>query len=75
MKVILKNEYLHEDWDAMGLQPLTCQRPYVEYYEPNNSGGISLKEVGPFGGCREANEWVMSHKELWTENHPHLQRR
>jgi len=65
MKVILKNEYLHPDWDAMGLQPLTCQRPYVEYYAPNNSGGVTLKEVGPFEGCREADEWIMSHTEFW----------
>ena len=72
MKVILKDEYLHRDWDAMGLQPLTCKRPYVEYYENNDSGGVTLKEVGPFEGCSEADEWVMNHAELWTENHPHL---
>ena len=65
MKVILKDEYLHEDWNAMGLQPLVCKRPYVEYYEKNDVGGVSLKTVGPFEGCSEANEWVMSHKELW----------
>jgi len=62
---MLKNEYLHPDWDAMGLQPLTCQRPYVEYYAPNNSGGVTLKEVGPFEGRREADEWVMAHEDLW----------
>ena len=65
MRVMLKNEYLHPDWDAMGLQPLTCQRSYVEYYAPNNSGGVTLTEVGPFDGCREANEWVMAHEDLW----------
>ena len=75
MKVILKNEYLHPDWDAMGLQPLVCERPYVEYYEANDSGGVTLKEVGPFDGCREANEWVMAHKELWTERLPDYCRR
>ena len=75
MKVILRNEYLHPDWDAMGLQPLTCQRPYVEYYETNDSGGVTLKVVGPFDGCREANEWVMTHKELWTEQLPDYCRR
>jgi len=72
MKVILKNEYLHPDWDAMGLQPLTCQRPYVEYYAPNNSGGVTLKETGPFDGVSEANEWIMSNKKLWGDWHPHL---
>ena len=72
MRLITKKEYLRPDWDAMGLQPLICERPYVEYYEPNDSGGITLKEVGPFDGCAEANEWIMSHKELWNENHPHL---
>ena len=65
MKVILKSEYLHPDWDAMGLQPLTCQRPYVEYYAPNNSGGVTLTEAGPFEGVSEADEWVMAHEDLW----------
>jgi len=72
MKVILKNEYLHPDWDAMGLQPLICQRPYVEHYAPNNSGGVTLKETGPFDGVREANKWIMSNKDLWGDWHPHL---
>ena len=73
MRVILKNEYLHPDWDAMGLQPLVCQRPYVEYYEANDSGGVTLKEVGPFDGCKEANKWIMAHKGLWSvSEHPHL---
>ena len=72
MKVILKNEYWHRDWEAMGLQPLTCERPYVQYYENNDSGGVTLKDVGPFAGCREADEWMMSHKELWSLEHPHL---
>ena len=58
MKVILKKEYLHPDWDAMELQPLTCERPYVQYYAPNNSGGVTLKETGPFDGVSEADEWI-----------------
>ena len=72
MKVILKNEYLHPDWDAMGLQPLTCERPYVEYYENNDTGGVTLKEVGPFEGVSEAHEWITSHRGLEVQNHPHL---
>ena len=73
MKVILKNEYLHEDWDAMGLQPLTCQRPYVEYYTANDSGGVTLKVIGPFDGCAEADEWIkdIGYK-LDASDHPHL---
>ena len=72
MKVILKNEYLHEDWNAMGLQPLTCQRPYVEYYEANDSGGVTLKEVGPFDGCGTADEWIRQNIDFEILNHPHL---
>ena len=72
MKVILKNEYLHPDWDAMGLQPLTCERPYVEHYAANDSGGVTLVQVGPFDGCSEAHEWINSNREKDARNHPHL---
>ena len=72
MRVILKREYLHEDWDAMGLQPLICERPYVECYSANDSGGVTLVEVGPFDGCSEAHEWINSNREQDASNHPHL---
>ena len=73
MKVILKNEYLHEDWDAMGLQPLTCKRPYVEHYAANNSGGVTLVEVGPFAGSSEAHEWIKNiGRKQDAAGHPHL---
>ena len=73
MKVILKNEYLHPDWDAMGLQPLVCERPYVEHYAANDSGGVTLVEVGPFAGCSEAHDWIknIGYKRDAAE-HPHL---
>jgi len=73
MKLILKKEYLTEDWDAMGLQPLVCERPYVRYYENNNTGGITLKDVGPFAGCEEAHEWIKdTGRKQDASGHPHL---
>ena len=59
-------------WDEMGLQPEVCERPYVEYYENNDSGGVTLKEVGPFKGCDEAHEWTTDNNRLEPKDHPHL---
>lgn len=73
MKLIFKNEYLHEDWAAMGLEPVVCERPYVEYYVANDSGGVTLTETGPFAGCSEAHEWIKNTgRKQEAVNHPHL---
>ena len=70
MKVIQISEYLNDDWDAMGEQPLTCDRIYVDLEEDKpilnlTSKGSKTWRVGPFEGVKEADEWIMEHKELW----------
>ena len=72
MKVIFKNQYVHPDWEGMGIRPETYSSPYVEFYAPNDSGGVTLKEIGPFCGCAEADEWIMQHPQWWGDWHPHL---
>ena len=73
MKLILKREYFNPNWEEMNEQPRTCERPYVEYYVANDSGGVTLKEVGPFIGCEEAHEWFDKvGRKLEVTDHPHL---
>lgn len=71
MKVIFKNQYVRPEWEGMGIRPATYKKPYVQFYMPNDSGGVTLKEI-PFRNVTEANEWIMENPQYWGDWHPHL---